>query len=493
MKLENAANRNAAQQGSDTIPAGGAAQWAILVEASTRKYEVVLLTDGGAGEENSGASADSVDSDAITAASRAQPKPRPADSGAAPPASSRSSEEHLSSKAGKADPEAVSRLVQQGKLYYDLGNMHAAEVTFRQVLARDPTDQTAHYYLSLIAHVRARRASGHRPRTLEEALAQGWPRLRPAPREPLPPDELQLYTRVMKIDTNAFRTVMSQFVPGGDVSRLGAKGMREFFAALGVDLKPPKTVFYSDTRGDLMVRATPPELDTFESSLTRLMSSRDQVRIEASFIRLPVQTARSFWEQQQSGGQTTKGIRTAYLDHGQAAAELKRWKAALDPSRILTVSVTTLNGREVEMADLVDVPTYIGTGVVSSISIGLRLDLRPVLAGNGASIRMSIAASLTELVGYDESPVGILNRAVDGFAPVEAPHLRIRRLTNEPALAVALTSGRTVALGGFASQELEYKSAHQGGYSEITPLAPVPPAATPEEELVLFLTSKVMS
>ena len=62
--------------------------------------------------------------------------------------------------------------------------------------------------------------------------------------------------------------------------------VREFFIALGVDLAPPKNLFFNDRQGTLMVRATMEELDTIEQAIQVLNIAPPQVNIKTKFTEI---------------------------------------------------------------------------------------------------------------------------------------------------------------------------------------------------------------
>lgn len=65
-----------------------------------------------------------------------------------------------------------------------------------------------------------------------------------------------------------------------DVSALA----KEFFSSLGVNLDPPKTVFFNDRLGVLFVYATPQDLDIIERAIQVLNEAPPMVHIKARFI-----------------------------------------------------------------------------------------------------------------------------------------------------------------------------------------------------------------
>lgn len=61
---------------------------------------------------------------------------------------------------------------------------------------------------------------------------------------------------------------------------------RSFFETVGVDLAPPKTLFFNDRLGQLIVRATLADLDLIDAAIQVLNSVPPQVNIKARFIEV---------------------------------------------------------------------------------------------------------------------------------------------------------------------------------------------------------------
>ena len=61
---------------------------------------------------------------------------------------------------------------------------------------------------------------------------------------------------------------------------------RDFFSTLGVNLFPPKSIFFNDRLGLLFVRATMQDLDTIESAIQALNQVSPQVHIKARFVQV---------------------------------------------------------------------------------------------------------------------------------------------------------------------------------------------------------------
>ncbi len=69
--------------------------------------------------------------------------------------------------------------------------------------------------------------------------------------------------------------------------------VKAFFLAAGVDLAPPKQVFFNDRLGQLMVRATLQDLDTIEQAVQILNMAPPQLTLEAKFAEVSQDDTRS--------------------------------------------------------------------------------------------------------------------------------------------------------------------------------------------------------
>jgi hypothetical protein len=62
--------------------------------------------------------------------------------------------------------------------------------------------------------------------------------------------------------------------------------VRQFFMTMGVDLNPPKNIFFNDREGTLIVRATMEDLDIIEAAVQVLNIAPPQVNIKAKFVEV---------------------------------------------------------------------------------------------------------------------------------------------------------------------------------------------------------------
>ena len=67
---------------------------------------------------------------------------------------------------------------------------------------------------------------------------------------------------------------------------------KQFFTKLGLNLDPPKSVFFNDRLSVLFVRATPKDLDAVEKAIQVLNMTPPQIHIKARFIEVPEETAK---------------------------------------------------------------------------------------------------------------------------------------------------------------------------------------------------------
>jgi general secretion pathway protein D len=98
-----------------------------------------------------------------------------------------------------------------------------------------------------------------------------------------------LYMRTFKVDPNTLldglRATKGITLTNGQ----GAIGpaLRDYFASIGVDLKPPKSLFVNERQGMLLVRATLQDLDIIEAAIQVFNIVPPQVNIKVKFVEVP--------------------------------------------------------------------------------------------------------------------------------------------------------------------------------------------------------------
>ena len=100
-----------------------------------------------------------------------------------------------------------------------------------------------------------------------------------------------LETRTFKVDANVFLPAL-QKQTGLQTNVIAA--LAQILSSVGVDLSPPKTIYFNITRGLLFVHATGQDLDAVEKVVQVLTyTPPPQIHIKARFIEVPEAMAKS--------------------------------------------------------------------------------------------------------------------------------------------------------------------------------------------------------
>ena len=239
---------------------------------------------------------------------------------------------------------------------------------------------------------------------------------------------------------------------------------RRFFAHLGVDLSPPKSLFFSGTQGTMMAYASLPDLDTIGRALATFNTPPPQVHIRTWFIELPEAEAKAFAARYSSTNSPSGS--TVRLTPSQAREQIKRW-TSLEGAKPLTpltfsnhvgqllseAAVTTLSGRQAEIG-LTDLGRATGTnGALPSVPM---LDVIPYVAADGFCVQLGLTATLAEFIGYDDPGQFVINAFGGGtngqlpLTPLQpCPHFRL----HDTKASVSLWDGQTVVFGSWAAKD----------------------------------------
>ena len=283
----------------------------------------------------------------------------------------------------------------------------------------------------------------------------------------------QLYTRVFKVDPNTslrnLRKVSDRTVSNaGEMQQL----VRGVFAAYGVDTNPPKSLFYNDQNGMLLVRGTMADMDAVETTLQVLNYTPPQVNIKVKFVDMPEDVARSLnlngrWSTSNNVALQWTGI----LTDPQYRTVLKTLENREGVSVLAKPEVTTLSGRQAQI-QVIDIMTLV-TGIkpealippgitttndeIASVfqteqfPVGPTIDLIPYVSPDGITIRLSASPKITEFLGYD-NPANPTAVYVNGKKQMITPPLP-RYRTNQIEASCTVWDGQTVVLGGMARDE----------------------------------------
>ena len=273
-----------------------------------------------------------------------------------------------------------------------------------------------------------------------------------------------LFTRIYKVDPNTFSYNLQEALGGNAATdpQVLQQNARKFFADLGVDLEPPKALFFNDRGGGLFVRGSLQDLDTVEIVVQVLNAAPSQINIRATFLDLPEQAISEF----ATSAGLTSGIGTntvAILTPGLAAKARKAGEIGAVTSAL---SVTTLSGRQAQIAvqEMQTIVTKINPAAMTTpgisstgeganglyqtttFPVGPALDLFPYVGADGLTVQLTSIATITEFLGYERSTRSA-EVYVDGkkdTVKLPLPNFRVRSVTN----SIVVADGQTVLLGG---------------------------------------------
>jgi beta-lactamase regulating signal transducer with metallopeptidase domain len=299
-------------------------------------------------------------------------------------------------------------------------------------------------------------------------------------KEPTP-----LYFRTIKLDPSTFESSMRKFLglpEGGNRPENLAALMRQFFREIGVDLSPPKSMFYKDRQGTLLVFATLADLDIIERAVQGLTAATPQLSIQAVFIELPKAEVEAFWEKfgPVNGPVPGGSAKVATLNQSQAAAQLDRWNSMGGTNILGQVEVTTLDGRQVQVSMGDWQTNRVEKGQAKPGAIASGLAITPQVTGEGRGVQMSLNARTLEFLGYDgpgpfvaqltggtnaapsvdflgfewfagNSLMGNGTNAVPDVPALPLPHFRIRQVTTGAVPVTAASHGVLLHKGGQVS------------------------------------------
>jgi beta-lactamase regulating signal transducer with metallopeptidase domain len=221
-----------------------------------------------------------------------------------------------------------------------------------------------------------------------------------------------------------------------------AFAVSQLLSKAGVELVPPKAIFYNDRLGMLFVRATQRDLDAVEKIIQNLADAPPQIHIKARFIELSGSVAANLYldsfnaesihpapdDLPQPNRDTLnhhkftmigswntpfKGIMTEAQFH----TALRTLESTPGVEELAEPEVTTISGRQIQMraTTIITVITnvaYQKTATNSSITpqmdqveTGPVLEVVPYVLSDGYTINLKTTASLTDFLGYDKPPV----------------------------------------------------------------------------------------
>jgi len=311
-----------------------------------------------------------------------------------------------------------------------------------------------------------------------------------------------LHTRTFKLDPGSFARAMSEVALLPDYNQPQQKEpisrgidrqervfrdisardkidvMRRYFLSLGVDLTPPKALFYGDRLGIMFVRAPLEDLDVIEKALQVVLNIQPpQLTIEVRIAEMPESARKALgldWLGAPEGA-VASSISTNQSSNSLVATSPGATNCAIvltapqyrlidralgqraGVDLLAAPRVTTLSARQAQIK-VVEVKTVLSTagnpasessGVVDLLKtkeeFGPVIDVIPVVDADGYTIWLTVIVTIREFLGYDPTTETVKVVGDDGNVqsmPKPQPRFRVSRAMAVPVL----WDGQTVAM-----------------------------------------------
>ena len=297
------------------------------------------------------------------------------------------------------------------------------------------------------------------------------------------PSSTNLHARTFAVDMNALTQAVTQrlgtnmFSPDKPNEVNWPSLLRQLFAAMGVDLELPKSLYLNDRKGELVVRATLADLDAIETFLQVLNYQAPQVNIKVRWIEIPTDTDLiSLLLRRPTNAiplpvfhpQKLFGI----LTEAQTEEFLQRLRQDKRLSLVSEGQVTTLSARQAQLqvAEVKTIMTGIRPealtppGVVATntpaaaalnaevVPLGPVLNVTPCVSSDQNQISLHLEASTKEFLGYDQKAPTVLVyiNGQKGKTTLPLPKFLVRQMTND----CVLRDGQTLVLGHLPTTEI---------------------------------------
>jgi hypothetical protein len=338
-----------------------------------------------------------------------------------------------------------------------------------------------------------------------------------------------LHTRIIQVDPNTFLQGL-ELKTGAAMSQSGSEmltnrgSIRDFVQSLGLDLKPPKSIYYSHAAGRLIARATLKDLEAIEAAIQT--SSVPQVSIEVKFFEVPEEIVGQVVNQLNATNRVDhKGTEViGALTPSQALAFKRSMGTEFGIVPINDFAVTTLSGRQtqIQSVDIQNIATNVnplaltppGISLAAAEGPGLYLtnrfvagpsvDVIPYVSTNGYTIQITAIATMTDFLGYARSTNSV-TVYVDGkprSVPLPLPDVRVSQVASSAMIwdgqSMVLMQGRAGEFSAGSGAEKAVGSAAKrssSGKRLLTILTPsiIDPTGNrvhTDEEVMLKATSR---
>lgn len=330
--------------------------------------------------------------------------------------------------------------------------------------------------------------------------------------EPEPP---QMFVRRFKVDTDSFMKGLKKTAAASGLTSITTSTsmqdqLREFFRLAGVGTNTnsmtASQIFFNDTTGILLVRATLQDLEVIQQAIEVVNMVKPQVTIEARYIEVPESVAQEMGLKWFTGSlppatnlqmhgfinvtiPTNSNVRVdapvlpnhvSVLSTSQGKELLKQLEQKSGVNILASPRLTTLSQRQAQIAvggtlDIVTgkVPNTKEEYQVSKVVVGSTLDVVPVVSMDGYSVQLTWIYNLTEFKGFDRP-------AKDQDKDQPLPRFSVRQVGNTSVVR----DGETLMFGaGVVEKVLE--EGKRGGIFHAKP-------KTEKKHIIIMLTPTVV-
>ena len=273
-----------------------------------------------------------------------------------------------------------------------------------------------------------------------------------------------LFMRSFRVDAHVFTGTLRS-IPDLQTNSVSTMA-RSLFSKLGVDWESPKgkSVFFNERPGLLFVKATESDLDTIERAIQALNQVGTQVHIKARFLEVPDGTSQDLvtpnllTNAPMNALKSETNVWAGLMADEKFKIVLRALEAKPGVETLAEPEAITISGRQTRMRattiiNVVTNFTFQETSTNSAITpqtvnveTGPVLDTTPYVLSDGYTINLTITASLTEFLGYDQPPtnaVGEVTTNPNVHLPVVLPSFCVRQFTAH----LNLWDNQTVVLG----------------------------------------------
>jgi hypothetical protein len=274
------------------------------------------------------------------------------------------------------------------------------------------------------------------------------------------PEAPELFTRTFKVDPNTFYMGLQRAgFTSGDIPRVRTPTVAadlqtaviKFFNSTGVDISPPKTLFFNDRNGTLTVRATMADMDLIEAAVNtytlNVPRPRVTIKIRAVEVNEDSRWSEKFDWYPKTAATNDHQTFGAILTKPQFDEVLKTLKEDGGKEKINGGQVITFSGRQALFS--FTAPTNIQNPHASATvdgatnPVGVIVHIRPDVTADQSAIQLSLVATVRGFAEDDSS----------GPDPNGVSHA-IRLKYNEAVFTnnCTLWDGQTVAFGRVMTQ-----------------------------------------